>query len=61
MVKLVVEVSGGVVQAVYSTHHDVEVRVVDHDNIKDGGGDPELAAEDLEALAVAEKDWVPLW
>jgi hypothetical protein len=36
-VKIVLDVSGGVVQEVYSTDPSVEVILVDWDNIKQGG------------------------
>jgi len=38
--KIVIHVSGGLVQDVYSDKADIEVIVVDEDNIHDGGDPP---------------------
>ena len=58
--KVIIEVSGGVVTAVYANVSDITVRVVDHDNIK---ADPDAAdhVEDLRQLAAAERDWLACW
>lgn len=43
MQNLVIEVSGGIVQAVYSDtlpDYDTSVTVIDHDNIESGGEHP---------------------
>lgn len=58
LAKVVVEVSGGVVQSVWSNSPDVDVQVIDHDNLE-GEENPEEAEAELRE---GYEDCVcPLW
>ena len=40
--QVLVDVNGGVVQAIWSTSEDIDFNVIDWDNIKGGGGEQDL-------------------